>query len=168
MERINKTIFEAIEEHHAIRILGDLPTERLDSENYLSSTPGIIKDLTTLWEKKAQLRFLAVEVYPKHSYVALDFNNDKYDFETADKDMIILPKQRALEIFRHVPSDRRVAKRIADLHDGEGQNPTPFLEDHIKGVTFFSPRSMLPPLTSPDQEYDPIPECVYFERRYND
>ncbi|KAJ5094675.1 hypothetical protein N7456_010536 [Penicillium angulare] len=88
LEKINNSISEALSQYNGtIRILGDIPTERLDPENYLSSTQSLIKELTTYWETKATLRLLAIEIYPIHSYFALDFNNEKYDYQTADKDM---------------------------------------------------------------------------------
>lgn len=154
MEEVNRVISDAIEEHHSIRILGDLPTERLDCEDYLASTRGIITNLISFWEDKAELRLLAVEVWPRHCYFALDFNNDKYDYENAHTQVIVMPvyllrlsrRSDTWKIFRHKPGDTQLAKRIADLHEGNGQNPIPFLEDHIKGVTHYAPRNCQSPV----------------------
>lgn len=52
MEEVNRVISDAIEKHHSIRILGDLPTERLDCEDYLASTRRIISNLITFWESR--------------------------------------------------------------------------------------------------------------------
>ncbi|KAJ5115418.1 hypothetical protein NUU61_001177 [Penicillium alfredii] len=153
MEEVNRVISDAIKTHHSIRILGDLPTERLDCEDYLASTRRIISNLITFWENRAELRLLAVEVWPRHCYFALDFNNDEYDYQTAHAQVIVMPvyllrlsrRSGAWRIFRHKPGDTQLAKRIADLHEGNGQNPIPFLEDHIKGVTHYSPRNRQQP-----------------------
>jgi len=151
---VNQVISDAIEKHHSIRILEDLPTERLDSGDYLASTQGIISNFTTFWGNKVDLRLLAVEVWPRHSYFALDFNNDVYDYQNAHIRVIVIPvyllrlsrRSGTWRIFRHQPSDTQLAQRIADLHEGNGQNPIPFLEDHIKGVTHYAPRNCQPPV----------------------
>lgn len=157
MEDVNRAISEALEKHHSIRILGDLPTAQLDGSDYLASTRRLINPLITFWENKAELRLLAVDVWPQHSYFALDFNNDRYDYQTAHTEVIVLPvyllrlsrRSGTWRIFRYSAGDTQLAKRIADLHEGNGQNPIPFLEDHIKGVMHLAPRSCLPPIGAP-------------------
>lgn len=157
MEEVNRVMSDAVEKHHSIRILGDLPTDQLDGEDYLASTRRIISHLITFWENKADLRLLAVEVWPQHCYFALDFNNDKYDYQTAHAQVIVIPvyllrlsrRSGAWRIFRHSSGDTQLARRIADLHEGNGQNPIPFLEDHIKGVTHHAPRNCQQPINVP-------------------
>lgn len=150
MEEVNRVILDAIEEHRSIRILGDLPTKQLNCEDYLASTRETIKQLVSFWQDKADLRLLALEVWPQHSYFALDFNNDKYDYKNAHTQVTVIPvyllrlssKSNSWSIFRHIPEDTPLAKRIADLHEGNGNNPIPFVEDHIKGVTHYAPRRL--------------------------
>ncbi|KAJ5481566.1 hypothetical protein N7475_000378 [Penicillium sp. IBT 31633x] len=133
--------------HHSIRILGDLPTEKLHCEDYLASTRELIKSLLDYCEERAVLKLLVVEVWPRHTYFALDFNNDKYDHDNAHTRVIVIlvyllrlsRKSHTWKIFRHKPEDSSLTKRIAFLHEGNGQNPIPFLEDHIKGVTHYAP-----------------------------
>ncbi|CAG8197169.1 unnamed protein product [Penicillium salamii] len=83
MENINQAVSDALETHRSIRILGDLPTEKLNPDDYLASTREIIKGLVDSWKEKADLRLLAVEVWPRHTYFALDFNNDEYNYANA-------------------------------------------------------------------------------------
>ncbi|KAJ5165904.1 hypothetical protein N7492_006200 [Penicillium capsulatum] len=133
-------ILDTIEENRFIRILGDMPTEQLNCEDYLASTRGTIEQLISFWQNKADLRLLALEVWPQYSYFALDFNNDKYDYEyPSDRRTCYLlrlsRKSNRWRIFRHRPEDASLAKRIADLHEDNGNNPIPFVEDYIKGVT---------------------------------
>lgn len=157
MEEVNRVISDAVAKQHSIRILGDLPTEQLDREDYLASTRRIINPLITFWENKAELRLLAVEVWPQHCYFALDFNNDKYDYQTAHTQVVVIPvyllrlsrRSGSWRIFRYSSGDTQLANRIADLHEGNGQNPIPFLEDHIKGVTHYAPRNCQRPIDTP-------------------
>ncbi|KAJ5341238.1 hypothetical protein N7541_010362 [Penicillium brevicompactum] len=157
MEKVNQTVSDALETHHSIRILGDLPTEKLNPEDYLASTRELISSLVDSWKEKANLQLLAVEVWTQHTYFALDFNNDEYNYDNAHTQVIVVPvyllrlsrKSHIWTIFRHKPQDSSLARRIADLHDGNGQDPTPFLEDHIKGVIHYAPRSRkIPVITS--------------------
>ncbi|KAJ5761471.1 hypothetical protein N7533_003510 [Penicillium manginii] len=154
MDRVNKTVLDALEEHQSIRIHGDLPTKKLDSDDYLASTRKTISEFVSFWNDIANLQLLAVEIWPRRSYFALDFNNSKYDYDKAHTQVIVLPvyllrmsrRSGSWRIFRHKPEDSHLAKRIAFLHEGNGQDPTPFLEDHIKGVVYGNPRNLLPPL----------------------
>ncbi|CAG8243760.1 unnamed protein product [Penicillium salamii] len=157
MENINQAVSDALETHRSNRILGDLPTEKLNPEDYLASTREIIKGLVDSWKEKADLRLLAVEVWPRHTYFALDFNNDEYNYANAHMlrwkfvptlvcfipvYLLRLSRQsNTWKIFRHKPTDSSLAKRIADLHEGNGQDPTPFLENHIKGVIHYAPQN---------------------------
>ncbi|CAG7934179.1 unnamed protein product [Penicillium olsonii] len=91
MENINQAVSDALETHPLIRILGDLPTEKLNPEDYLASTREIIKSLVDFWEEKADLRLLAVEVWPRHTYFALDFNNEEYNYANAHIQVVVIP-----------------------------------------------------------------------------
>jgi hypothetical protein len=154
MEKVNEAVSDALETHRSIRILGDLPTEKLNPEDYLGSTRGLIESFVEFWKAKAALRLLAVEVWPRHTYFAVDFNNDEYDYDNAHTQVIVIPvyllrlsrKSHTWKIFRYKPQDSSLARRIADLHEGNGQNPIPFVEDHIIGVTHYAPRSIKSPL----------------------
>ncbi|KAJ5593622.1 hypothetical protein N7537_010526 [Penicillium hordei] len=156
MEKVNQAVSDALETHRSIRILGDLPTEKLNHEDYLASTRELIESFVDSWKGKADLRLLAVEVWSRHTYFALDFNNDEYNYDNAHTQVVVIPvyllrlsrKSHTWAIFRHQPQDSSLAKRIADLHEGNGQNPIPFLEDHIKGVTHYAPRNSKSPVVA--------------------
>ena len=83
MEKVNQTVSDALETHHSIRILGELPTEKLNPEDYLASTRELISSLVDSWKEKANLRLLAVEIWARHTYFALDFKNDEYNYGNA-------------------------------------------------------------------------------------
>ncbi|CEO59387.1 hypothetical protein PMG11_04063 [Penicillium brasilianum] len=153
MEKVNQIVRDALEDHKSIRILGELPTEKLNCEDYLASTRETISSFVSSWDKKANLQLLAVEVWSRRTYFALDFNNDKYDYDNAHIEEIVLPvyllrlsrRSGSWTVFRHKPEDSRLAKRLAALHLGNGQKPIPFLEDHIKGVVHDKPRNLKAP-----------------------
>ncbi|KAJ6041424.1 uncharacterized protein N7446_010686 [Penicillium canescens] len=156
MEKVNQAVSDALATHRSIRILGDLPTEKLNREDYLASTRELIESLVDFWKEKADLRLLAVEVWPRHTYFALDFNNDEYNYDNAHTHVVVIPvylfrlsrKSHTWTIFRHKPQDSSLAKRIADLHEFNGQDPIPFLEDHIEGVTHYAPRNSKNPVVA--------------------
>lgn len=154
MEKVNQIVLDALEEHKSIRILGELPTEKLNCEDYLASTRETISDFVSFWDKKANLRLLAVEVWSRRTYFAIDFNNDEYDYDKAHIEEIVLPvyllrlsrRSGSWTIYRHKPEDFKLAKRLTALHFGNGHKPTPFLEDHIKGVVHDNPRTLKAPV----------------------
>lgn len=95
------------------------------------------------WEEKAQIRLLGVDAWPDHTYIAVDINNFRYDFETAHKQLFALPvyilrpsRSHRWKFFRRVPSDAYAAKRIADLHWANGKHPLPFFENHVTELLF--------------------------------
>lgn len=149
MDAINGQVFSALGTHSSIRILGDLPTKLLNSEDYLGSVSSMIEEFVATWKKTTLTRLLAVEVYPRHTYFALDLNNDKYDYQTAHEDMTVLPvyllrcssRSRSWSIVRYRRQDVSLAHRLAVLHNANGQAPLPFLEDHHTIIMHFNPRT---------------------------
>lgn len=91
MDDINDQVLNALDVHSTIRILGDLPTDALNPEDYLASVSSTIKDFVAVGQERAETRLLAVEVWPRHTYFALDLNNDQYDYDTAHTEIIALP-----------------------------------------------------------------------------
>ena len=62
----------------------------MHSEDYLASTQETISTFASFWNDKANLRLLAVELWLRHTYFALNFNNGKYDFDNAHVQVIVL------------------------------------------------------------------------------
>lgn len=149
MDIINQQVLDALKVTPSIRILGDLPTAELNPEDYVASVSTKIEDFVATWNKTAETRFLAVEVWTRHTYFALDLNNDQYDYQTAHLHSIILPvyllrfssRSRTWKFIRYQRQDVSIANRIATLHHANGQNPLPFLEDHTKMIIHLTPRS---------------------------
>jgi hypothetical protein len=92
MDEINSQVLNTIEDLHTVRTIVDLPTSIFSAEDYLSSASNIIKPLfITMGNTKHSIRLLAVEVYPQHTYIAIDINNEQYDYHTAHKQISVLP-----------------------------------------------------------------------------
>lgn len=96
----------------------------------------------------AQARFLAVDIYPgKHSYFVLDFNNVDYVYETAHNNLTPVPvyvlrlSKRRVGIFRRRELDDTIAERLAEMHNGHGNDPPPLVDDHNQTVEYRYPRS---------------------------
>lgn len=146
---INYQILQTISEVGTIRIIADLPTDLLNPDEYVHSASHIIKPFVDEWERKNYLiQPLVVDVYPRHTYAVVDINNKEYDYETAHKQITPLPvyilslsKQKKWKFFRRSTTDKRAAEDIAELHQCNGQNPLPFLSDHINGTVYLSPRT---------------------------
>jgi hypothetical protein len=135
MDEINSQVFNTIEDSHRVRIIIDLPTSILSAEDYLSAAANIIKPFLSEWETKHSIRLLAVEVYPQHTYIAIDINGEQYGYHTAHKQISVLPvhilslsrRSNKWKFFRHAMEDQVVACRIAELHRLNGQEPLPSL-----------------------------------------
>lgn len=150
MDCINLQVLNALKVTSSIRILGDLPTAELNSEDYLASVSAKIEGFVAAWNETARTRLLAVEVWSRRTHFVLDLNNDTYDYQTAHQHSVILPvyllqfssRSRAWKFSRYQRQDTSIADRIAILHNANGQNPLPFLEDHTKIITHYAPRSI--------------------------
>lgn len=148
MNEIHDQIFKAIEEQDTIRIIADVPTDRLRPEDYLASASDFIKPFMMHWGEKHMVRHLVVDVYPRHAYIVIDVNNRQYDYDTAHKQTYPVPiyilrlsrRGNKWIFFRRPVDDQRIATILAELHWCNGQNPLPFLADHIKGSVYTSPR----------------------------
>ena len=109
----------------------------------------MIEEFVATWKKTTLTRLLAMEVFPRHTYFALDLNNDKYDYQTAHEDDTVLPvyllrfssRSRSWSIVRYQRQDVSLAHRLAVLHNANGQAPLPFLEDHNTIIMHFNPRT---------------------------
>ncbi|RHZ52934.1 hypothetical protein CDV55_104330 [Aspergillus turcosus] len=149
MDEINLQVFNTIEELRTVRIVFDVPTVILSAEDYLNSASDLIKPFLAQWETKNAIRLLVVDVYPRHTYIAIDINNEQYDYPTAHKHTSVLPvhilrlsrRSNKWTFFRRTVEDQVAAWHIAELHRLNGQNPLPFLADHIKGTVYLSPRT---------------------------
>lgn len=135
----------------AIRILGDTPNSLLDPEDYLGSIRVFVSTVEIplcQFRPDSHALFLAAKIFPgRHSYFALDVNNVGYDYETADKDMRLIPVyvlrlSRNPTLRRQPVLDGTVAKVLATMHNGHGYEPLPLLDDHNKLVAYHRPRSL--------------------------
>jgi hypothetical protein len=55
--------------------------------------------------------------------------------------MLLLSRvKRKWKFSRYESQDMPLARKIADLHRRNRQNPLPFLENHTKGPVYLSPR----------------------------
>ncbi|KAA8652092.1 uncharacterized protein ATNIH1004_000996 [Aspergillus tanneri] len=148
MDEVNDHVFATLNEQHTIRVVGVLPTRFLRSEDYRASVSSLIEPFTTEWGKSQKIQLIAIDVYQEYTFFVLDINNWKYDYDTAHKELLLVPVYilrlsnggNKWKFFRRAVDDRRIARRIADLHSCNDQNPLPFLEDHIKGPVYFSRR----------------------------
>ena len=133
-----------------IRILGDTPTILLDSTDYLHSIREIattVQDSIHECHPDAHTRFLAVNVYRRHSYFVVDVNHVHYDYETAHVDTAPVPVyvfrlSRRPRIFRCEDQDGRLAVRLAEMHNGHGRDSLPLFDNFTKLVQYHSPRSL--------------------------
>ena len=91
VEEANEQVFKAIEEHHTIRIIADVPTNFLRFEDLPTSAFDLIKPFLIQWEVHHLTRQLAVDLYPRHAYVVVDINNHEYDYDTAHEQTFVLP-----------------------------------------------------------------------------
>ncbi|KAJ0417891.1 hypothetical protein BJY00DRAFT_288865 [Aspergillus carlsbadensis] len=151
MDKLNQHVFKAIQDLKTIRIIINIPTETLAPDNYLDSASDLIRPFTEIWEEHHLVRKIVVDVYPRHAYIVIDINNNRYDFKIAHLQTFTVPvhilrlsrKSKDWSFFRRELEDQRVAKDIAELHRCNGQKQPPFFADHIRGSIYLSPRTPL-------------------------
>ena len=148
VEETNEQVLKAIEEHHTIRIIADVPTNFLRFEDLPTSAFDLIRPFLIQWEAHHLTRQLAVDLYPRHAYVVVDINNYEYDYDTAHEQtfappiyILRLSRSNKWTFFRRAVDDKMIAVTVAELHRRNGQNPLPFLADHINGSVYLSPRT---------------------------
>lgn len=153
MNQVRNTIRDFLDEVGLtpIRILGDTPTKILDPKDYLKSISAFVtqvQDSVAEFRPDIQTRFLAVNIYPeRHSYFVLDLNNVHYDYETAHRNVTPIPVyvlrlSRRARIFRFKDQDKKLAVRLAEMHNGHGKDPLPLFDDFTKTVEYHSPRNL--------------------------
>lgn len=147
MDEINRQILDTVD-NRTIRIVADVPTDLLRSEDFVISASDLIMPFRKQWETKNMTRLLAVDVYSHHAYIVIDINNLQYDYETAHNQTSPIPvyilrlsRSNKWSFFRRATDDQKIATSIAELHKCNGQNPLPFFADHIKGSVYLSPRT---------------------------
>ncbi|KAL4870557.1 hypothetical protein BDV12DRAFT_165817 [Aspergillus spectabilis] len=148
MDAVRQEVLDAIESQDTIRIIADIPTNILDSNDPIASATDLIAPFTTEWETQHETRLLVVDLYPRHTYIVIDINNRQYDYKTADTDVTPIPiyilrlsRSGRWSFFRRAVDDGQIARDIAELHRCNGWDPTPFLSNHIKGPVYLAPRS---------------------------
>lgn len=157
MSQIPKTINSFLETagSGAIRILGDTPNSVLTADNKLDCISQFALELERsihTSRPSAQTRFLAVNIYPpaktKHSYFVVDLNNIDYVYATAHEDKRQIPvyvlrlSKREISIFRQEGLDATIAKTLATMHNGHGNDPLPLVDDYTGMIQYKHPRSL--------------------------
>ncbi|KAI9369559.1 hypothetical protein BJX61DRAFT_536317 [Aspergillus egyptiacus] len=133
-----------------MRLVGDTPTALLDSDDYLKSVlPFVTKaqDSIKICYPDAETRFLALRIQKRHSYFVVDINNSDYDYETAHEDATLIPVyllrlSRHVRISRQPMQDRDLARILATMYWGHGNDPLPLVDDYTKSVVYHSPRGL--------------------------
>jgi hypothetical protein len=78
----------------------------------------------------------------------LDVNNVNNVYENAHLDKTPIPvyvlrlSKRKLRIFRKEELDHGIAGRLAEMHNGHGDDPLPFVDDDNQIVEYRYPRSL--------------------------
>ncbi|GES66834.1 hypothetical protein BO71DRAFT_394623 [Aspergillus terreus] len=150
---LREKIFETTE---AKWLVVKVHTDRLDSHDYRVSASQFINDIFPDWENDSRIHFLAIEIRGDRTFMAIDINNSKYDFDTAHETKIILPvhivwqhKRRGWFLVRWPREDEPLAAKIAHLHDLNGFDATtPFLANYNERVMYENPRYRSPVSTA--------------------
>lgn len=149
MDEIKGEILKTVEKEETIRIVVDVPTDLLHSDDYIHSASDFIQPFYSHWRMNHKPRLLVVDVYPRHTFVVVDINNHHYDFDQAHQQYFAIPvyihrffgRKDSWKFFRYATQDRKLAADIAELHFRNDQNPIPFLTDHIEGPVYLSHRT---------------------------
>lgn len=140
---IRKEIFKNSE---AQRIVIKVHTQNLDSQEIRKSAYSFVDGIFPDWEHDNRILFLAIEVWGDRTFMAIDINNFDYNFDTAHKSTTVLPvfvlskKRENWNLIRWPKEDKSLAEKLAYLHNANGFDRTPFLENHNSRVVHANPR----------------------------
>ena len=135
------------------RILGDTPNRIIDQSDFMASVNTIIeetKKAILTCRPDSEVRWLTMTKFGgRHSFFVLDLNNLEYDYESAHNclteiPVYILRLSKAPKIFRYQAQDRKLAEKLAELHNLHGKEPLPFFDDHTQRLVYASPRNLVP------------------------
>lgn len=124
-----------------IRIVGDTPNSILNHSEFPKSINTIVeevKNTVSTCRPDAEIRWVAVSKFDgRHSFVVLDINNARYDYESAHMCLAKLPVyvlrlSREPKIFRHEPQDQKLAEKLARMHNLHRRDPLPLFDDHTR------------------------------------
>jgi hypothetical protein len=110
----------------------------LDAADSLGSASDIIDPIAPEWKQNTTIRLLVVDVYQRHTFIAIDVNNHAYNFGTAHRDTTVIPvysireaKRTGNWVMTKEPKwDEYVAQPIGELHKWNGfEIRPPYLED---------------------------------------
>ncbi|CAG8365030.1 unnamed protein product [Penicillium salamii] len=133
------------------RIVIKMKNENLDSQDYRTSATKIVSEVFPEWESDPRILFLAIDVCSERTFIVLDINHHEYDFNTAHKAKTVFPafvlrqhkRRRDWVIFRWPQGDEYLSAHSADVHNVNGFDPPPFLEDHKSHLEHVNPRDLL-------------------------
>lgn len=135
------------------RILGDTPNRIIDQSDFMESVNTIIeetKNAVLTCRPDSKVRWLTMTKFEgRHSFFVLDLNNAEYDYNSShtcltEIPVYILRLSKAPKIFRHQAQDRKLAEKLAELHNLHGREPLPFFDDYTKRLEYASPRNLIP------------------------
>ncbi|CAG8933767.1 unnamed protein product [Penicillium salamii] len=133
---------EILKNDIAKRIVFKAKTQNLDSQHYIASANRAISEVFPDWESDPRILFLAMDVWSERTFIVIDINHHDYDFGTAHKTKTILPvfvlsqhrKRRDWALIRWPKEDESLAAQLADLHNVNGFDVPPFLENHNERI----------------------------------
>lgn len=132
------------------RLVGDTPKAILDSNDYLKSILPFVtetQECVNDCRPNTETRFLALRIVSRHSFFVVDIDNSDYDYETAHEvttsiPVYILRLSRNVRACRAPLQDGHLAKVLAKMHWGHGNDPLPLVDDCTKLVVYGSPRGL--------------------------
>ncbi|CRL30799.1 unnamed protein product [Penicillium camemberti] len=133
------------------RIVIRLKTGSLDSQDYRASANRVVSEVFPDWESDSRILFLVIDVWSERTFIVIDINHHDYDFWTAHKAKTVLPvfvlrqhgKRRDWVLIRWPQGDEPLGAQLADLHNVNGFDATPFLENHNSRIVHANPREFL-------------------------
>lgn len=139
---------EILENDIAKRIVIKVKTKSLDSQDYRASANRVVSEVFPDWENDPRVLFLAIDVWSERTFIVIDINHHDYDFGTAHKAKTVFPvfvlrqhgRRQDWVLIRCPQEDEPLGAQLADLHNVNGFDATPFLENHNSRIVHANPR----------------------------
>ncbi|KAL3455013.1 hypothetical protein BJX64DRAFT_273119 [Aspergillus heterothallicus] len=142
LSSIHKKIFENSD---AKRLVMKTNTTCLDPHDYANSAKTFLNEVLPDRERDSRILFLAMEVFQRRTFIAIDISHHDYDFKTAHKDEKPLPvywlRQKRQWTLKQIPTEDKICRRLAELYRCHGYNVTlPLVEDCTTVIVHKDPR----------------------------
>ncbi|KAJ5794988.1 hypothetical protein N7457_001587 [Penicillium paradoxum] len=150
MPDISEIRTQILESNTPKRIVIRMNTKALNPQDYRASADKVVNQVFPGWEDDPRILYLVIDVSTERTFIVIDVNHHDYNYHKAHRDKEIVPvhvlrqhgKRREWFLVRWPREDEYLCTQLAHLHNTNGYEPTPFLEDHTSPTSWANTRCL--------------------------